>query len=72
MLPELPRALNFDFDPDPVPENSQSGAASPTNETTSVDHHYQVCTTYSHRLAERHCKLVCTHCGYYISCADYC
>jgi hypothetical protein len=36
-----------------------------------IDHHCQVCPTCSHRLTGHHCKLVCTHCGYYMSCADY-
>jgi hypothetical protein len=36
-----------------------------------IDHHCQVCPTCSHRLTSHRCKLVCTHCGYYLSCADY-
>jgi hypothetical protein len=36
-----------------------------------IDHHCQVCPTCSHRLTGHHCKLVCTNCGYYMSCADY-
>jgi hypothetical protein len=36
-----------------------------------VDHHCQICPTCSHRLTGHKCKLVCTHCGYYLSCADY-
>ena len=36
-----------------------------------VDHHCQICPTCSHSLTGHHCKLVCTHCGYYLSCADY-
>ena len=36
-----------------------------------VDHHCQICPTCSHRLTEHKCKLVCTRCGYYLSCADY-
>jgi hypothetical protein len=36
-----------------------------------VDHHCQICPTCSHRLTSRRCKLICTHCGYYMSCADY-
>ena len=71
MLPELPRALNSEFDSDPAPDISQSGAEAPAGETAPVDHHCQVCPTCSHRLTGHRCKLVCTHCGYYLSCADY-
>jgi len=65
MLPERPRALNADFLADSPPEISQSGVPD------TVDHHCQICPTCSHRLTGHHCKLVCTHCGYYLSCADY-
>jgi hypothetical protein len=40
-------------------------------EAAPIDHHCQVCPTCSHRLTGHHCKLVCTNCGYYMSCADY-
>jgi hypothetical protein len=71
MLPELPRALNSNFEPESAPHISQSGSAQPLDETRPVDHHCQVCPTCSHRLTGHHCKLVCTQCGYYMSCADY-
>lgn len=65
MLPQLPTALNPDFD---LAETSSDtgGAQSPT-----VDHHCQICPTCGERLQGHHCKLVCTQCGYYLSCADY-
>jgi hypothetical protein len=75
MLPERPRALNSDFPADPPADVSQSGvpgadaAALPAD--APVEHHCQVCPTCGHRLTGHHCKLVCTHCGYYLSCADY-
>jgi hypothetical protein len=36
-----------------------------------VDHHCQICPTCGHALTGHHCKLVCTQCGYFLSCVDY-
>ncbi len=76
MLPELPRALKTDFASDLAAEISQSGVAWAAVESTPagatrVDHHCQVCPTCGHLLTGHRCKLVCGHCGYYMSCADY-
>lgn len=86
MLPERPSALDPDFRPDFAPEIPQSGAnwaagrnfgaesSAPRAEASAeakVDHHCQICPTCGHRLTGHHCKLVCTQCGYYLSCADY-
>lgn len=74
MLPARPHALDPDFRAD----FSQSGAicavaglAAPEPAATDIDHHCQVCPTCGYRLTGHHCKLVCTQCGYYMSCADY-
>jgi hypothetical protein len=66
MLPQLPAALNPDF----AAEFSQTGETSATR-GNPVDHHCQICPTCGYRLSGHHCKLVCTQCGYYLSCADY-
>ena len=75
MLPERPRALDPDFRPDFGPEVPQSGAervsGGESGAETPVEHHCQICPTCGHRLTGHHCKLVCTQCGYYLSCADY-
>lgn len=85
MLPRLPYALNYGFQADSVAGISQSGASCLTGPDSrgdlpqldsaagapQIDHHCQICPTCSHRLTGHHCKLVCTNCGYYLSCADY-
>jgi ribosomal protein L32 len=63
MLPQRPSALDPDFAA--RISHSEAAAARP------VDHHCQICPNCSHQLTGHHCKLVCTQCGYYLSCADY-
>jgi hypothetical protein len=41
---------------------------SPVAQTEDASRYCPVC---SQRLTARHCKLICTTCGYYMSCADY-
>jgi hypothetical protein len=65
MLPQRPSA----FDPDFVHEVLHS--CSTRTDEQPVEHHCQICPTCGHRLTGHHCKLVCTHCGYYLNCADY-
>jgi hypothetical protein len=68
MLPQRPSAL----DPDFTAKISHPGADGPAaSEEAGVDHHCQICPNCSHQLTGHHCKLVCTECGYYMSCADY-
>ncbi len=40
-------------------------------EAAGVDHHCRICPTCGHQLTGHRCKLICTQCGYYLSCADY-
>jgi hypothetical protein len=67
MLPQRPSALDPDFDAEftGVFSHGEQPAAQ------RVEHHSQVCPTCGHQLTGHHCKLVCTQCGYYLSCADY-
>ena len=75
MLPYRPRAL----DPDFASQNSgQESMTVPQDEpgedrshAANAEHHSQICPTCGHQLTGHHCKLVCTQCGYYMSCADY-
>ena len=79
MLPQRPSALDPDFDPDFTVDFSHGEPAGISQDVRpgtqasekQVDHHCQVCPTCGHRLTGHHCKLVCTQCGYYLSCADY-
>lgn len=71
MLPQRPTALDVNFVPDFADAFSQNGVACAIGTETQVDHHCQICPTCSHRLTGHRCKLVCTQCGYYLSCADY-
>jgi uncharacterized Zn finger protein (UPF0148 family) len=35
------------------------------------EHHGLYCPTCGMRLFSMRCKLICSQCGYYMSCADY-
>ncbi|MFP5237409.1 MAG: hypothetical protein ACLGSD_16050 [Acidobacteriota bacterium] len=63
MLPQMPQALNPGFDPG----HDSAEVSSPER----IDHMCQICPTCSQALQGHRCKLVCTNCGYYMSCADY-
>jgi ribosomal protein S27AE len=74
MLPYRPSAL----DPDFATQNSREANADvpedepqPAGGASVVEHHSQLCPTCGHQLSGHHCKLICTQCGYYMSCADY-
>lgn len=71
MLPQRPTAFDPEFDPYFRQNFSQSGAACAAQAEPAVEHHCQVCPTCGNRLTGHRCKLVCTQCGFYLSCADY-
>jgi hypothetical protein len=68
MLPERPRALDAEFQP----RISSEILPAPGERTIRPGVHVQqICPNCSDRLTGHHCKLVCTQCGYYLSCSDY-
>jgi len=65
MLPQRPSSLDAGWNKE-IPPGAQS-----TAENAPVEHSCQICPTCGSRLSGHRCKLVCTTCGYYMSCADY-
>lgn len=68
MLAARPTYLDPEFAMESTPQVPQRGAG---EAETDVDHHCQICPTCGRRLEGHRCKLVCSQCGYYLSCADY-
>ncbi|MGA9782323.1 MAG: hypothetical protein WCF17_22155 [Terracidiphilus sp.] len=66
MLPERPSSLDPGWSQRTPPVHVQL-----SNESAPVEHLCQVCPTCGNRLSGHRCKLVCSVCGYYMSCADY-
>jgi hypothetical protein len=71
MLPQRPTAFDADFPQDFSQSGSTCALETEAAAEKSVEHHCQICPTCSARLTGHRCKLVCTQCGYYLSCADY-
>ena len=79
MLPRRPTALDPDFTADFAVDFSHREPARPSLDAKpaeqpaqmDVEHHSRICPTCGHRLTGHHCKLICTQCGYYLSCSDY-
>lgn len=57
----------------PGPTEGENGAEPRDSsvDAAPVEHVLQICPTCGNRLRGHRCKLVCTGCGYYMSCADY-
>jgi hypothetical protein len=76
MLPDRPRVLDPCVSRAAIPQRGPDEGATPQTIANSppepaVEHHQQICPTCGHRLTGHRCKLICAHCGYYMSCADY-
>jgi hypothetical protein len=57
---------------DEAKSNDEQPAAHPAdNRQTDDSNPMLYCPVCSERLAQSRCKLVCTKCGYFMSCADY-
>lgn len=72
MLPYRPRALDADFAPEFAMNFAEGETACDPKPAHHLQaHHSQICPVCSQHLTGHRCKLVCTQCGYYLSCADY-
>jgi hypothetical protein len=54
-----------------LPPVQAKASPSPQFELAPGDDVSRYCPVCSQRLESRRCKLICTVCGYYMSCADY-
>jgi hypothetical protein len=56
----------------PTDTSKVSPAAAACNlETLPREHHSRFCPTCGSRLDDHRCKLICRHCGFFLSCADF-
>jgi len=53
------------------PDHSTHSPNASTSAAAPYEHASHYCPVCSQRLESRRCKLICTVCGYYMSCADY-
>jgi hypothetical protein len=65
-MPALPQPSRPDTDSSP---DAPAGAVG--SQAVNPEAVMRTCPNCSAALEERKCKLLCTRCGYYMSCADY-
>lgn len=73
-------AVNFTANPESAGDSSRPAKAFDSSEASSQagelpalrnEDPSRYCPVCSQRLESRRCKLICSVCGYYMSCADY-
>jgi len=59
--------------PQPEPASLAQGSAAPTvpSQTPDPGELMRTCANCGSAMEERKCKLICTGCGYFLSCSDY-
>ena len=55
----------------PKAPSSEEQRPEPEQDSRAPQHHSVYCPNCSSQLTGHRCKLVCTRCDYYLSCADY-
>jgi len=65
------RAVRIIEDKAPVRATSATAIISETAPAMAEEHAMSFCPVCSEKLMARKCKLICTVCGYYMSCSDY-